>query len=83
MLMQITIESRGSRGYAQGCLLVREKYRATFSADVEPRPDCFVLARKAPDAAMPSAVAGLTFANRGVLFSERYLDEPIERLIGY
>ncbi len=80
--MQITIESRGSRGYAQGCLLVRDKYRAAFSADVEPRPDCFVLARTSAESAMPSAVAGLTYADRGVLFSERYLDAPIERLIG-
>lgn len=79
--MQITIENRGTSGYAQGCSLVRDKYRATFSADVEPHPDCFVLARSRPDAAMPAAVAGLTFADRGGLFSERYLDAPIQTLI--
>lgn len=79
--MQITIESRGSRGYAQGCALVRDKYRAVFSADVEPQPDLFVIARTDADAATPSAVAGLTFCENGALFSERYLDDPIEALI--
>ena len=80
--MQITIETRGSRGSAQACSLVRDKYRATFSADVEPHPDVFVVARKDCHTAQPCAVAGLTFANRGTLFSERYLDAPIEALIG-
>lgn len=80
--MQITIESRGSRGYAQGSALVRDKYRAVFSADVEPHPDFFMVARRTADAATPAAVAGLTFAENGSLFSERYLDGPIEALIG-
>lgn len=80
--MQITLESRGSRGYSQACSLVRDKYRAVFQADVEPQPDVFIVARSGPDAAMPSAVAGLTFAENGGLFSERYLDAPIESLIG-
>ena len=74
-------DPRGSRGYAQGCSLVRDKYRAVFAADIEPHPDFFVLARSGPDAAAPAAVAGLTFADNGTLFSERYLDAPIESLI--
>jgi len=33
--MQITVESRGSRGYSQGCSVVLDKYSATFAADIE------------------------------------------------
>jgi hypothetical protein len=81
--MQITIAARGSRGYAQASALVRDKYRHSFAAEVEPQPGCFALVRQAGDAhGAPAAVAGLSFAEAGRLFSERYLDAPVEALIG-
>lgn len=83
--MKIRIVPKSSNDWSKALNLVREKYKRTFGADVLPNPDYFVVC------VLPSEVsdgdtqivacAGLTFSSTAPLFSEQYLDEPIERLI--
>jgi len=81
--MQITVAVRGSRDWADANALVRDKYRQSFAADVDPHPDCFIVVRSRPGSSgKPAACAGVTFAEERTLFSERYLDAPIDVLIG-
>jgi hypothetical protein len=61
--------------------LVRARYASSFDADVEPNPDAFVVSHEDATSEI-TACTGLTFASEAPLFSERYLDDPIESYIG-
>jgi len=55
-------------------------YRQSYGAVIAPRPHRFVVCiDRATDA--PIACAGLSFGGGAPLFSEHYLDEPLERLL--
>ena len=59
--------------------LVRQRYAAKFGADIEPAFFEFVAHR-----GMSGSVAVLGYVRAGTapLFLERYLDDPIERMVG-
>ncbi|GLW71410.1 thermostable hemolysin [Kitasatospora phosalacinea] len=66
--------------------LARDIYRKTYGATVLPAPDAFIVAEPADppgpgaadDGEQMLACAGLTFGTDRPLFSERYLDRPVE-----
>ena len=62
--------------------LVRKRYATEFGADVEPSPDAFLAVCSPESDQVVAACAGITFASSRPLFSEKYLDEPIEQAIG-
>jgi len=65
--------------------LIRKKYSESFAADASPNPDRFFVcfADEAGSSEMrASACVGISFgARRPKLFSEQYLDAPIEQVI--
>jgi hypothetical protein len=74
-----------SDDWSQAVALVREKYRRSFDAEVKPNPDCFIVCTVddgiGAGASKVVACAGLRFSSEGRLFSEQYIDEPIEQII--
>ncbi len=57
----------------------KAKYLGTYGAVVDPRPDFFVVARDAErPSAEPLGLAGITSASGRTLFSEQYLETPVE-----
>ncbi|MGK3992699.1 thermostable hemolysin [Sorangium sp. So ce1024] len=81
--MQFKVSFGPSDDWSQAVDLVRQKYRRSFGAEVMPNPDCFVVCTTEPGAGAPKVVAcaGLTFSSDSRLFSEQYIDEPIEQVI--
>ncbi|XXX78180.1 thermostable hemolysin [Sorangium sp. So ce134] len=83
--MQFKVAFGSSDDWDQAVDLVRQKYRRSFGAEVMPSPDCFVVctADHGLGAGAPKVVAcaGMTFSSDARLFSERYIDEPIEQII--
>ncbi|WP_437730218.1 thermostable hemolysin [Sorangium sp. So ce1335] len=83
--MHIKVSFGSSDDWSQAVDLVRQKYRRSFGAEVRPNPDCFVVCTTDHGlGAAPSKVvacAGLTFSSGDRLFSEQYIDEPIEQVI--
>ncbi|WP_045857674.1 thermostable hemolysin [Teredinibacter purpureus] len=59
--------------------LVRSKYQAVFDADILPNPDNFLALYD--DAGELQACCGITYARGNKMFSEQYLDMPIEKAI--
>jgi hypothetical protein len=81
--MKITLVRETSELWSACIQLVRERYAVSFGADVMPRPHAF-LAGCIPGSRAGGEVvacAGVTFASSRPFFSERYLDEPVERVI--
>ncbi|AVR98044.1 thermostable hemolysin [Pseudoduganella armeniaca] len=63
--------------YAAAVELARTVYRRAYGATIAPRPHRFIVCIDlATDA--PIACAGLSFGGRAPLFSEHYLDQPLE-----
>lgn len=60
--------------------LVRETYAKAFGASIDPAAQQFL--SEARPATGPLAVLGYTRAGADPLFLERYLDAPVERLVG-
>jgi hypothetical protein len=83
--MEIGIAFENSEDWNNAASLVRDKYRRSFDADIMPQPSCFVVCRTRPaqgDGGMQTvACAGVSFSGAKRLFSEIYLDEPIEQII--
>ncbi len=83
--MRIRIASKFSNDWNKAQDLVNEKYKRTFGADVLPNPDYFVVcvlpSEESDSDTQIVACAGLTLTSTAPLFSEQYLDEPIEQLI--
>lgn len=80
--MILDIARREARMWRTAAGLARAAYRREFGADVEPAPDTFMLlTEEDPNrwhGRLSGAVAGLSFADQSPLFSEHYLDVPIE-----
>lgn len=80
--MRIKVAFGPSDDWSQAVDLVRQKYRRSFGAEVMPTPDCFVVCTAdhslGAGASKVVACAGMTFSSGARLFSEQYLDEPIE-----
>ncbi|MBV1774963.1 thermostable hemolysin [Burkholderiaceae bacterium DAT-1] len=81
--MQIRVVRPDTHDWSKSIALVREKYRRTFKAEVNPNPDCFVACMQQDESGerTPLAVAGITFTESRKLFSEQYLNAPVEQLI--
>jgi len=58
---------------------VRANYLKHYDATPEPRPDVFVCLTKGDGAAPGFACVGITYGDSGKLFSEYYLEEPLDR----
>lgn len=80
--MKVTVARRLSAPWLSAAELVRTTYAAQFGADVMPDPDCFIVGTSGDADAPVAACAGVSFASDRPFFSERYLDEPVEALIG-
>jgi hypothetical protein len=66
--------------YGAAALLARAVYRRAYDATIAPRPHRFIVCIDvATGAAL--ACAGLSFAGRAPLFSEHYLDAPVEHTL--
>jgi hypothetical protein len=76
---EIQVVSEGAPSYSLLQLMVSQTYRDNYQADILPAPDCFI-ALKTWDNRWASCF-GVTFAQGGTLFSERYLNAPIETFI--
>ncbi|WP_437814903.1 thermostable hemolysin [Sorangium sp. So ce1078] len=83
--MRIKVSFGSSDDWSQAVDLVRQKYRRSYGAEVMPNPDCFVICTAdhglGAGASKVVACAGMTFSSDARLFSEQYLDEPIEQTI--
>jgi hypothetical protein len=68
------------RYYGSAVELARAVYQRAYGATIAPRPHRFIVCI---DLATGAAIAcaGLTFAGRAPLFSEYYLDEPVEQTV--
>lgn len=68
------------RYYDAAVALARTVYRHAYGATIAPRPHRFIVCvDRATDKAL--ACAGLSFGGRAPLFSEHYLDRPLERMV--
>jgi hypothetical protein len=75
-MLKISIARRLTANWLSAAELVRETYARTYAAEVMPDPDCFIVGHQG--AALASC-AGIAYADGGPLFSERYLDRPVEQ----
>lgn len=81
--MRITLARRMTDRWLEAAELAREVYRKAYGAEAVRDPDAFVLldAEQGGTGSGPvpfQACAGLTFGADGPLFSEGYLDRPVE-----
>jgi hypothetical protein len=58
---------------------VKEKFRSSYNASVEPSPQYFALTLDKDERIL--SCAGITFADHRTLFSEQYLPQPIETIL--
>jgi len=65
--------------WTQATEVVREKFRSSYKATVEPNPQYFALTQDADERIL--SCAGITFGDHRTLFSEQYLAEPIEVIL--
>lgn len=70
---------RDRPGYRCLQAAVRANYLKHYDAAPEPRPDLFVCLTKADGAAPGFACVGITYGDSEKLFSEYYLDQPLDR----
>lgn len=84
--MRISIASQDSAAWFAACKVVREFYASAYDAEVEPRPDCFVVVTSTDpgteDRPQVWACAGLTMPTDAPFFSERYLWGDVESALG-
>jgi hypothetical protein len=85
--MHISVAARLSTDWSAASDFVRARYARVYGADILPDPDCFIIARRTASASAPEAgqqivaCGGLTFNSDRGFFSERYLDQPIDRVV--
>ncbi len=77
--MNIRVVKQGTALWNLAVTAVQNKYRSAYEAQIEPNPENFVVAVEGDRTIL--ACAGITFAATGKLFSEQYLDTPIETAI--
>ena len=76
--MKIRVAKHGTALWNLAASAVQKKYQSAYEAQVEPNPENFVVAIDNDQNIL--ACAGITFAERAPLFSEQYLEKPIELL---
>lgn len=69
--------ANGSPLYGDSIMLAKEIYREVYAASINPSPDCFVACVDESNGELV-ACAGLSFAAKGCLFSEQYLDIELD-----
>jgi hypothetical protein len=77
--MQIRVAETKTPLWVQATEVVKEKFRRSYSASVEPNPQYFAVTQDPSDRIL--ACAGITFADHRTLFSEQYLAQPIEVIL--
>src|SRR3546814_9354474 len=77
--MQIRVAETKTPLWVQATEVVKEKFRSSYSASVEPNPQYFAVTQDPSDRIL--ACAGITFADHRTLFSEQYLAQPIEVIL--
>ncbi|WP_058045510.1 thermostable hemolysin [Streptomyces roseifaciens] len=81
--MHISVAARLSQDWSAASDFVRARYERAYGADILPDPDCFVIARKQEGrGGRIIACGGLTFNSDRGFFSERYLDRPVDEVVG-
>lgn len=65
--------------WVQAAEIVKEKFRSSYKATVEPSPQYFAMTLDNEDRIL--SCAGITFADHRTLFSEQYLSQPIEKIL--
>lgn len=65
--------------WIQATEAVKEKFRSSYKASIEPNPQYFALTLDQDERIL--ACAGITFADHRTLFSEQYLSRPIEKIL--
>lgn len=65
--------------WMQATEVVKEKFRSSYKAIVEPSPQYFAVTLDNEERIL--SCAGITFADERTLFSEQYLSQPIEQLL--
>ena len=78
--LSVRVIDRSSLDWEQAEYLVQQTYRRRFDAVIQPNPDRFAVVFRDQDGCGSEmlACAGIKFGEKGKLFSEQYLDEPIE-----
>ncbi len=85
--MNLEVARRDTRAWRAGIQLARAAYKEHFGADTDPAPGTLLVLTEqdlrtiSPQETISGAVAGLVFADEGHLFSEYYLDAPIEEVL--
>ena len=65
--------------WMQATEVVKEKFRSSYKASVEPSPQYFAVTQDSEERIL--SCAGITFADDRTLFSEQYLSQPIETIL--
>ena len=65
--------------WMQATEVVKEKFRSSYKASVEPSPQYFAVTQDSEEHIL--SCAGITFADHRTLFSEQYLSQPIEAIL--
>lgn len=77
--MQIRVAENKTPLWVQATEVVKDKFRSSYAASVEPNPQYFAVTQDQEDRIL--ACAGITFADHRILFSEQYLTQPIEEIL--
>ncbi|WP_260959050.1 thermostable hemolysin [Pseudomonas citri] len=77
--MQIRVAETKTSLWVQATEVVKDKFRSSYAASVEPNPQYFAVTQDQEDRIL--ACAGITFADHRILFSEQYLAQPIEEIL--
>ncbi|RMM53435.1 thermostable hemolysin [Pseudomonas corrugata] len=77
--MQIRVAETKSPLWVQATEVVKDKFRSSYAASVEPNPQYFAVTQDQQDRIL--ACAGITFGDHRILFSEQYLTQPIEEIL--
>ncbi|MFJ3235661.1 thermostable hemolysin [Streptomyces sp. NPDC086787] len=82
--MRITLSQRDTPDWQVAADLVQDVFAAQYDARIRPNPDAFLAyfetAEDGSEAAL--ACAGLSFPEQEGILLERYLDRPVEQVIG-
>lgn len=65
--------------WVQATETVKKKFHSSYNATIEPNPQYFAVTLDHEERIL--SCAGITFADNGTLFSEQYLDQPIEKIL--
>ncbi|MER5640339.1 thermostable hemolysin [Kitasatospora sp. NPDC002227] len=83
--MKIRVAQRNTPLWSGAGRLARQIYSRAYGAEINPDPDSFIVGHHeqwSADGTGISACVGITRAGERPFFSERYLEDPIETVIG-